>query len=234
MVQAQVKKFPGYGVVYPDGVSGVKVIHTYTQGSKRMVNPDGSVSFTTPPPVIHELLGGGFAYADGSPVKDRTHLETIGDVRFRERALRWFDSHGDVSAVATEDVPPLDLDKKERPEPVYVLSKDLPADKDEVTRELDKQVAKDVELPKQDTLSQILTAISSLAETVKEQGEQIIKMKTSWAVPKKRTARDLRVNASASERLKARWKDPDFRAKMSQRKKVENGVTESGEAVQTV
>jgi len=228
MPQAQVRSFPGYGVVYPDGVSGIKVVGTFTQGPAKTVNPDGSVVYSTPAPTIHELFGGGFAYASGESVTKREHLEALPG-GMRERALKWFDSHGELSVVAKKDIPPLNLDEKERPEPVYVLSTDLPTEKDEVTKGLDKIVKDDSgplfgkieQVQLQDSLASIAQSISSLAETVKEQGKQIMELKSQPSkVKNKKPSSDKR-----SEMMKARWADPEWRAKM----KGKNGkdVTET-------
>lgn len=210
MPQAQVKQFPGYGVVYPDGVSGVKVVGTFTQGPSKTVNPDGSVAYTTPAPTIHELFGGGFAYASGERVTKREHLEGLPG-SMRERALKWFDSHGEISVAAKEDIPPLNLDKKQRPEPIYVLSSDLPPATDEVSKGLDKVVHTDQktgqagETELQNSLASIAQAISSLATIVKEQGEQIAKL--SGGKPDKKGL------SKQSEVMKAKWADPEWRAR---------------------
>lgn len=210
--QAQARAFPGYGVVYPDGINGIKVVHTFTQGPSKIFNPDGSIGYTTPPPTIHELFGGGFVYADGSPVSNREHLEILPG-KIRDKALLWFDSHGKISSIAQTDIPPLDLDKKERPEPVYVLSSDLPVEKDEVTKDLDKQVAKSEEKPALDTFSQVLVAIASLAETVKEQGKQIANLKKRPPAPKRMPLSEAK-HSKQSDAMKARWADPEYKAKM--------------------
>jgi len=208
MVQAQVRSFPGYGVVYPDGVSGIKVVGTFTQGPAKTVNPDGSVVYSTPAPTIHELFGGGFAYASGSPVTHREHLEMLPG-GMRERALKWFDGSGELSIVAKEDIPPLNLDEKQRPEPVYVLSSDLPAEKDGVTKELDNVVRND-NPEAQANLASIAQAISSLATIVKEQGEQIAKLSADKP--------DKKGLSKRSRIMKAKWADPEWRAKREARK----------------
>ncbi len=215
MVQAQARSFPGYGVVYPDGVSGIKVVGTFTQGPSKTVNPDGSVAYSTPAPTIHELFGGGFAYASGSPVTNREHLEMLPG-GMRTRALEWFDGHGKLSEVAKEDIPPLNLDEKQRPEPVYVLSSNLPVEKDEVTKDLDAQVLKDDKqtTPDVDVLSQILLSIKGIAETVKEQGKQIADLKKHPPAPK-RMGRSEAKHGKQSEAMKARWADPVYKAKMT-------------------
>jgi len=206
MPQAQAKQFAGYGIVYPDGVSGVKVLRTFTGSGSKIVNPDGSVAYTTPPPTIHELYGGGFVYADGrSPVKIRQHLENLsGDMR--EKALKWFDESREISPVATDGIPPLNLEEKERPEPTFILSSDLPAEKDEVTSDLNKAV-QDTEL--QASLTSIAQAISSLATIVKEQGNQIAELKSQPVGAKRKNF----PSDKRSELMKARWADPEWRAK---------------------
>ena len=203
MVQAQVRSFPGYGVVYPDGVSGIKVVGTFTQGPAKTVNPDGSVVYSTPAPTIHELFGGGFAYASGSPVTHREHLEMLPG-GMRERALKWFDGHGELSVVAKENVPPLNLDEQKRPEPVYVLSSDLPPATDEVSKGLDEVVHTDQKAGQEeirDSLASIIQSISSLAEIVKEQGKQITELKSQpIEVKRKKFPSDKR-----SKMMKERW-----------------------------
>jgi hypothetical protein len=211
MGQVQAKKFPGYGVIYPDGVSGVRIVRTFTGGSSKMVNPDGSVRYTTPPPTIHELFGGGFAYADGSPVKFREHLEAL-PVEMREKAFKWFDESKELSPIATKDIPPLNLDEKERPEPTFILSSDLPAERDKVTEDLNKLV-QNTEL--QSSLTSIAQAISSLSTIVKEQGQQIAQLQNQPGEVKSRKSHP----DKRSEMMKARWADPEWRAKM----KVKNG-----------
>lgn len=211
MVQAQVKQFPGFGVVYPDGVSGIKVIGTFTQGPSKTVNPDGSVAYSTPAPTIHELFGGGFAYASGSPVTNREHLEMLPG-GMRTRALEWFDGHGKLSEVAKEDIPPLNLDEKKRPEPVYVLSSELPTATDEVSKDLDKVVHTD-QTELQSSLASIAQSISVLATVVKEQGKQIADLKKRPPAPK-RMARSEAKHGKQSETMKARWANPEFKAKM--------------------
>ncbi len=210
--QAQVKQFPGYGVVYPsgDGITGLKVIRTFTGSGKRVYNPDGSVTWTIPPATIHELYGGGFSYADGNPVTMREHLESIGDVSMRERALQWFDGQGKISPEATANIPPLDLEHQQRPEPVYVVSSDI-QEKDIVTTELTQQVQATQTTSE---FTQILTAITELANIVKGQGEDIEKLKSTppaIVVQKEKPVRLL--NKKMSEVQKARWADPEYRAK---------------------
>jgi hypothetical protein len=201
MPQAQVRQFPGFGVVYPDGISGIKVVRTFTQAPTKIINADGSTSYKTPSPTIHELHGGGFAYADGSPVKIREHLEVLPP-NMKEKALAWFD--GDKKLAVQTDIPPLNLDEKERPEPVYVLSSDLPAEKGGVTEELDKKV-KEI-----DVFAELLKAVKSIEQTVKEQGEQIVQLKKSPSVPRKL--------GKQSEIMKKKWADPEWRARREAKK----------------
>lgn len=210
MPQVQAKQFPGFGIVYPDGVSGIKIVHTFTEGPLKIINPDGSVSYTTPAPTIHELFGGGFAYSSGRPVTDRKHLEML-PAEMREKALKWFDGHGELSAVAKENVPPLNLDEKERPEPVYVLSTDLPTSTDEVTKELDK-IVKGESIEILNTLGSISQSLSVLSKIVEEQGKQITELTGTKPEPKV---------SRQSEIMKARWADPEWRAR--RKKKGNNG-----------
>ncbi len=237
MAQAQVKQFPGYGVVYPDGKTGVKVVQTFTGGPSKIFNPDGSTSYTVPPPTIHELYGGGFAYASGSPVTNREHLEMLPS-GMRGRALEWFDGHGKLSEVAKEDVPPLNLDEKQRPEPVYVLSSELSVEKDEVMKDLDKTVqgamqGVNVVMEKlnQDglfaTMEAIRKNVSAMMDTIKDQGKQIADLKKRPPAPR-RMARSEAKHGKQSETMKARWANPEFKAKMiaknpALKKKVNDG-----------
>lgn len=195
---------------------GSKVVQTFTGGPSKIFNPDGSTSYTTPPPTIHELYGGGFSYASGRVVSDRTHLEMITDLKMRERALQWFDGHGKVSQIATENVPPLDLDKKEEPEPVYVISTDMPIEKDEVTKDLNKTVQGAIqgvnvviEKLNQDglfaTMEAIRKNVSAMMDTIKEQGNQISELKKSSPAPK--------ILGKQSEIMKKKWADPEWRAR---------------------
>jgi hypothetical protein len=215
MGQAQVSRFPGFGIIYPDGVNGIKVVRTYTQGPSKVVNPDGSVGYTTPPPTILELFGGGFAYADGSPVNDRLHLEMMSDVKMRERALIWFDSHGKVSTIATEDVPPLDLEHKERPEPVYVLSSDLPTEQDAVTADVNEHIRKVEKGSGIDPMLQVLEGIKNLTSLVKAQDDRIGKLEAG--------TNPMRESRKAqSEKMKAKWADPAYREKVLGKKNGKN------------
>lgn len=204
MPQAQVARFPGFGVVYPDGINGIKIIRTYVQAPKKIIQSDGSVEYTTPPPTIYELYGGGFAYASGEPVTDRGHLESIGDPKMRDRALKWFDGHGELSKVAKEGIPQFDAEalEKKKPEPVYVISSDM-GHLDEPEKQVNEQPKGPMPMGA-DHLSQVLSAISSLAETVKAQGTQISDLqKASHPTPDM-----VKISAARkhqSESMKARW-----------------------------
>lgn len=221
-VQAQVRAFPGYGIVYPDGVSGIKVVRTFTQGPSKIVNADGSVSFTIPPPTIHELYGGGFSYADGSLVTNREHLEGL-PVNMKERALEWFDGNRGLSVVAKEDVPPLNLDEKIRPEPAFILSSELSSSTDEI-RKVEEQLIPQSSLNEVSLLDKLVQSITSLTEMVKTQGEEIAKMKMASASP---AVRKLGNYSKSSERMKARWADPEFRAKMEGKRKHGNNTAKA-------
>jgi len=214
MAQAQVRTFPGYGVVYPDGVSGIKVVGTFTQGPLKIVNPDGSVAYTTPAPTIHELFGGGFVYSSGSPVTKREHLEILPG-GMRERALKWFDGSGELSVVAKEDIPPLNLDEKQRPEPVYVLSSELPMKKDVIREDLDIQALSGpppVDFPK--IINSVFDAIKDLTNTLREQGKQIVELKKRPKAPRRMAISEAK-HGKQSLAMKARWADPVYKAKMT-------------------
>jgi hypothetical protein len=208
MAQAQVKQFPGFGIVYPDGVSGIKIVRTYTQGPSKVINPDGSVGYTTPPPTILELFGGGFAYADGSPVIDRAHLEMVSDLKMREKALKWFDESKKMSEVSRENVPPLNLDEKVRPEPIYVLSTELSTESSPAREELDNtqmQMVKNFEEMRQ--------SMTSITDMVKEQAKliaELMKPPQVTSQPK---------GTKQSEVMKKNWADPEWRAKREAKKR---------------
>ena len=120
MPQKQVKEFAGFGVIYPDGVTGIRVVNTYTEAPKKHYNPDGTLEYIQPPPAIHELAGGaGFVYANGLPVTEREHLENITAKGMRERALKWFDESRVVNYPESPEIREV---KKEEPEPVFVAS----------------------------------------------------------------------------------------------------------------
>lgn len=208
MPQPQQRQFPGYGVVYPGGgTTGIKVIHTFTDGPKKMINPDGSVSYGTPSHTIHELYGGGFCYADGKPVTNREHLENITEIQMRERALQWYEIHG--KAISPSDVV-IKEGETERPIPDYILSNELPQEQDEVTKSINEVQ------PKEDSNLIIAKAISELAMLVKRQGEEIAQMKAVPPIPSKIRKRGLQ-----SQSMKDKWADPAFREKMKHRGKKE-------------
>ena len=215
MSQPQTKQFPGYGIVSPDGVTGIKVVRTFTDGPSKTINPDGSVSYSTPPPTIHELLGGGFCYADGKPATNREHLELISDIKMRERAIQWYETHG--KAITPSDIVVKEEGEKERPEPAYILSNQIPQEQDEVTKDLDNQM--------QNSLVSIAKSISSLTTLVMKQGEDIEKLKVSPPPKVKRTRKD------QAERMKARWANPEYKAKMIE--KIKKG-REHGEVKEEV
>ena len=214
MPQAQVKNFPGFGIVYPGGGErGIKVVKTFTQAPKKVFNADGSVSYEPPPPTVHELFGGGFCYAGGNPVTDREHLENISDPVMKKRALEWYDKHG--KAISPEDVVVREEGQgKVRPEPAYILSNQIPQEQDEVTKSLSQQG--DQGFDKRDSNSNLglAKAISELATLVKKQGEEIAQMKAVPPIPSKIRKRGLQ-----SQSMKDRWADPAFREKMKHRGK---------------
>jgi len=216
MPQPQQRQFPGYGVVYPGGgTTGIKVIHTFTDAPKKVINPDGSVSYGSPFPTIHELHGGGFCYADGNLVTRREHLEAITESKMRERALQWYETHG--KAISPSDIV-VKEDETERPAPDYILSNQLPTVEDEVTKGLNEQM--------ENSLASIAESISSLATLVKKQGEEIAQMKAVPPIPSKIRKRGLQ-----SQSMKDRWADPAFREKMKHRGK---GGKEEGKVKEEV
>ena len=173
MVQAAHRNFPGFGVVYPDGIRGIKVVKTFTKGSTKTVNPDGSVSYSTPPPTIHELFGGGFSYADGNPVTNRSHLEGLDDPKMREKALEWFDRHG--SAMAPPEVV-IKEGETVRPEPAYILSNQLPTE-GTIPEKVEEVKAEVAASGIESLLASLAKSVSTLAEDVKKQREEISNIK---------------------------------------------------------
>lgn len=169
MVQVAHKTFQGFGVIYPDGARGIKVVKTFTKGSTKTVNPDGSVSYSTPPPTVHELYGGGFSYAAGTPVTNRVHLEGIDDPKMRERALKWYDTHG--SAMAPPEVV-VKEGEPERPEPAYILSNQVSPD-GTITQEIKEGVITPELSPIEALLTSLASSVASLGETIKKQGEEL-------------------------------------------------------------
>lgn len=68
------------------------------------------------------------------------------------------------------------------------------------------------EVPKPDALSQILSAVSGIAETVKKQGEAIAELqKTPLATID--TQKIVAQRQRKGEAMKEKWADPEFRAK---------------------
>jgi len=143
-------------------------------------------------------------------VDDRMHLEMISDIKMRDRALEWFDGNRKLSEIAKEDIPPLNLDEKQRPEPVYVLSRDVP-NLDEPSKKVHEGIGfKGYEelqspdmLPKilQNSLDSITQSILSLADTVKEQGKQIVELSGQLSKTKSKKF----PSGKRSEMMKARW-----------------------------
>ncbi len=223
MPQVQTKVGPGYGVVYPDGVSGLKVVRTFTQGPSKIINPDGSASYTSSPPTIHELYGGGFSYAGGGLVTNRKHLEGMPPGDMKEKALEWFDSNAikeRLASIPQDDIPPLNLEDKKKPEPAWVLSSTLPP-MDEV-RESKNQPAPEVPINGDSALDKLAQSIASLVEAVKTQGEKIAMLEGGSPGKKKKPI--FLVNTKQSEIMKARWAAKRL-------KEVENGnnVTKTSE-----
>ncbi len=217
MPQPQVRQFPGYGVVYPGGGdSGIKIVGAFTQAPKKVFNPDGSTSYEAPAPTIYELFGGGFSYASGKPVTKREELEVITDQKMRERAVKWYDTHG--KAILPIEVVPREEDK-ERPEPAYILSSQLPPVEDEVTKSInEQQVTRD---KTEDSNLVLAKAISELATLVKKQGEEITQLKVVPPQSKKRGIQ--------SQKMKERWADPAFREKRRENKEKKEGYNVSKE-----
>jgi len=175
MVQTAHKAFQGFGVVYPDGTRGIKIVKAFTGGAIKTVNQDGSVSYSTPPPTIYELYGGGFAYAAGTPVTNRSHLERIEDPGMRERALKWYDMHG--SAMAPPEVV-VKEGEPERPTPAYILSNQLPEGKlEEGVNKIPDDILKPPVNSIESLLSSLANSVSALSEDVKKQREEISNIK---------------------------------------------------------
>ena len=222
MPQPQTRHFPGYGIVYPDGNTGIKIIGTFTEAPKKVFNPDGSTSYESPSPTIYELFGGGFCYAGGGPITNREHLENISDIKMKERALQWYDTHGKV--ISPLEVVPREEDK-ERPEPAYILSNQVsgeqnPGLEDPVVAHLNETIAKNAPFFQEMFMkiaSKVLgEKIENMTELIKKQGEEIAQLKTSTIPhePKRR-------GTVQSQKMKERWADPAFREKRMKNKKVE-------------
>ena len=226
------KRHPGFGVVYPDGKTGIRVVHTYTEGSRRIHNPDGSTSYTTPSPVIHELFKGGFAYEDGKPVTNREHLERISNIPMRDRALKWFDGGGGIAKEAVKDAPTLDLEHQVKPEPVYRLSSGVDDEgKDEITRELDQRVKQEEDGKKLDL---VLDGISTLTGIVQKQGDQLKTQAEDIKNLKAGISTKTVARKKQAETMKAKWQDPEYRAKHLNKEKKPDGAPEAGETVPEV
>jgi hypothetical protein len=222
MQQAQVARFPGFGIIYPDGRNGIRVVKTFVQGPKKMVQPDGSVEWTTPPPTIHELYGGGFVYASGEPVIDRAHLESITDPKMRVRALAWFDGDKKLSEVATKDVPPLASDEereKKKPEPLYVVSTDMaPEGAPEKLEKIEEPSSKVIDK----SFSAIMETLGAIMSRMDVQDKQIAELqKTPLATID--TQKIVAQRQRKGEAMKAKWADPEFRARQKAAREAKKG-----------
>jgi hypothetical protein len=191
-VQEHVPKFPGYGIVYPEGTDkGLKVTKTFTDGGEKVRHQDGSVTYGIPKPTVHELVGGVFCYASGSPVTKREDLERLPE-GMKERALKWFDSKNlAIPAVAVVDKPPEGAEK-ERPEPAYILSTSLPpvgenGERPIVSLEPAKVPVSDDPLIK--ALKEIQENLVGMGTTLIKQGEEIAMLKKGGKPPGKRGRR---------------------------------------------
>lgn len=222
MVQ-EAGKFLGYGIVYPEGTSkGLKVVNAWTDGGKKIRHSDGSVEFLQPMPSIFELFGGAFCYASGDTIKKREHLEPLPE-GMRERALAWFDKMQlAIPKDAIVDAPT--PAKKGEPEPNWIRSDErkdlLDLDKDKVERVIESQKL-EAENTIEKGLSAIIEKLESLDATVRSQGDEIAKLKITPVI---RLGRK-----NQSEAMKAKWANPEYRAKMK-RGKVNDGP-ETSEAV---
>ncbi len=181
-VQERVSKFPGYGIIYPEGTDkGLKVVKTFTDGGAKVRQQDGSVTYGIPKPTVHELIGGVFAYASGKPVTNREHLETLPDEKMRERALKWFDVKNLViPKEAVVDKPPEGVEK-ERPEPAWVISSTIP-----LGSEPAKVPISDDPIIK--ALKEVSEVVTGLSAILTKQGEDI-EMKKGVKLPGKRGRR---------------------------------------------
>jgi len=234
--QAAVRRFPGYGIVYLEKGEGIKVVRTYTQAPAKVIEGDGSVSYTTPPPTIHELFGGGFCYENGISVNDKIHLENITDGKMRERALKWFSGERVLSEVARRDIPSLpDPDERKPGEVVYLTSSDLEKEDDPVTRKLNERVKAGKEEPVLDPISALSAQIMALANSVnivvtevKEQGKQISELKKRPPAPRRMAMSDAN-HTKQSVAMKARWADPEYKAKMMAKNPALRGKVKSGQ-----
>ena len=219
-MREQKQQFPGYGVVYPGGgARGIKVVRTFTQGAKKIHQPDGSVEYSIPPPTIHELFGGGFCYADGNPVTSREHLENISNPPMKERALKWFDSK--QAAFAPGDIVDKDEVKKERPEPDYILSNEVP---ENVL--LGEKGNGEVSPPDtlQNTLSEMAKAIGSIASGVNTLTDRVSTLENA---PAQRKLVEGKKREKQRDAMRAKWKDPEYvKNVMASRTKTKEEVKE--------
>jgi hypothetical protein len=169
-VQEKVSKFPGYGIIYPEGTDkGLKVVKTFTDGGAKIRQQDGSVTYGIPKPTVHELIGGVFAYASGKPVTKREDLEILPDEKMRERALKWFDSKDLViPKEAVVDKPP--EGEKERPEPAWVVSSTIPLNDGPPQVPISDD-------PLIKAIKEVGEALAGLSSLVAKQGEEIDSMK---------------------------------------------------------
>ena len=236
MAQAKVQG-KGFGILYPDGVTGIKVVHTFTEAPKKIINPDGSYTHTTPPPTIHELYAGmGFVYASGERVSDRKHLENIADPDMKARALDWYDKHGKVIIDEVIERP----ESIERPEPAFIASDQVPPEVLETGQMPHGQMAQQptykrrseeaIEQPNEvaDLLRSISTNLTGLVNTVGEHGKQMSEL-TKTVKHQQEDIKELKKYPMTKERIagiahkkqgevmKKKWQDPEFKAKMRER-----------------
>ena len=222
-VQQQARQFPGFGIVYPDGIKGIKVVGTYTEGPSKIVNHDGSISYKAPTPTVHELFGGGFSYADGSPVTNRQHLEALPG-KMQERALKWFDGSRKISEEATKDIPPRvgeDVKDKERPEPAFIISTDMPPE-----NQLPEKAVVGVKVDKE--LSAIMQTLGAIMDRMDKLDKQIADIKKHPPAPRRMAVSDAR-HSKQSDAMKAKWADPAYKAKMLAKNPALQGKAKDGE-----
>jgi hypothetical protein len=191
-VQEHVPKFPGYGVVYPEGTDkGLKVKKTFTDGGEKIRHQDGSVTYGIPKPTVHELVGGVFAYASGQPVTKREDLERLPE-GMKERALKWFDSKNLViPAVAVVDKPPEGV-QPERPEPAWVVSSSstmIDASGKPIVGVVEPAKVPISDDPIIKALREVSDVVSGLSAILTKQGEDIEMMKKGVKLPGKRGRR---------------------------------------------
>ena len=208
-------KFLGYGIVYPEGTSkGLKVVRAWTDGGKKIRNSDGSVEYMPPMPSIFELIGGAFCYASGQTINKREHLEPLPE-GMKERALAWFDKK--TLAIPKEAIVDAPLPtKKGEPEPNWIRSDErkdlLDLEGNVITGMEQSRAGEEIPTSIEKSLGAIMGVLEGLATTVKSQGDEIAKLKTP--PPPLRTG-----SKKQSEAMKARWADPEYRAKMQKRGK---------------